>query len=151
MKKLEYKIEISAPAKKVWETMLNKETYEQWVSRSWPNSSYQGKWEKGEQIKFVGPDGSGTLAEITEAKPYENILARHIAVLGPGGTEDRSSDIANGWIGTTEGYKFVERSGKTTVTVSIETTPAWVQMFDEGWPAALEELKAITERQFAAA
>lgn len=151
MKHLEFKIEISSPAKKVWETMLNKETYEQWVSKSWPNSSYDGKWEQGQKIKFMGPDGSGTLAEIVEAKPYQSIVARHIAVLGPGGTEDRTSDIAKGWIGTMEGYKFAEQQGKTTVTVSIDTPPDWAKMFEEGWPAALEELKRITERQFAAA
>lgn len=151
MKHLEFKIEISSPAKKVWETMLNKETYEQWVSKSWPNSSYDGKWEQGQKIKFVGPDGSGTLAEMVEVKPYQSILARHIAVLGPGGTEDRTSDVAKGWIGTMEGYKFAEQQGKTTVTVSIDTPPDWANMFEEGWPTALEELKRITEREFAAA
>ncbi|MDQ2657496.1 MAG: SRPBCC domain-containing protein [Bacteroidota bacterium] len=150
MKHLEFKVMISAPANKVWETMLHKDTYEQWVGRSWPNSTYEGSWAQGEKIRFVGPDGSGTLAEIVKAKPHESILARHIAALGPGGTEDRTSDLANGWIGTTEGYAFTEEQGKTTVTVSIETTPEWSKMFEEGWPGALQELKKITERQFAA-
>ena len=147
MERLEYKVVISAPAKKVWDTMLQEETYKQWVGKSWPNSFYKGKWEKGEQIRFIGPDGSGTLAEIVELKPHERLLARHIAVLGPGGVEDRNSDIANGWVGTTEEYKFAEQQGKTTLTVVIETTPAWRPMFDEGWPGALDELKKITERQ----
>ena len=150
MKHLEYKIVISAPAKKVWETMLNKATYEQWVSRSWPNSTYEGNWKKGDKMKFVGPNGAGTLAEIVEAKPYESILARHIAALGPGGVEDRTSEMAKGWVETLEGYKFTEQQGKTTVTVSIDTAPEWSEMFEEGWPPALEELKKITERQFAA-
>jgi uncharacterized protein YndB with AHSA1/START domain len=147
MEHLEYKIVISAPAKKVWETMLQKETYEQWVAKSWPGSFYEGKWAKGEKIRFIGPDGSGTLAELVEMKPYERVFARHIAVLLPGGVEDRTSDVAKGWIGITEEYKFAEHLGKTTVTVSIETSPEWSKMFDEGWPAALEELKKIAERQ----
>lgn len=150
MEHLEYKIVISAPAKKVWETMLQEETYRQWAGRSWPGSFYEGKWEKGEKIKFIGKDGSGTLAEIVEMKPYESVLARHIAALGPGGVEDRTSEVAKGWIGTTEGYTFAEHAGKTTLTVSIETTPEWKKMFDEGWPAALEELKKLTGRQSAA-
>jgi len=150
MEKLEYKIVISAPAKKVWETMLQKETYEQWVSKSWPGSTYQGTWAKGEKINFAGTDGTGTRAELVEVKPYERILARHIAILGPGGVEDRTSEMAKGWIGITEEYRFTEQSGKTTLTVLIETTPEWRSMFDDGWPAALEELKKITERQLAA-
>lgn len=147
MKHLEYKTVISAPAKKVWETMLDKETYKKWVSKSWPDSKYEGKWAKGEKMKFTGLDGSGTLAEFVEVKPYERILARHIAVLGPGGVEDRTSDVAKGWIGTTEEYRFSEELGKTTLTVLMETSPDWVKMFDDGWPSALEELKKLAEHQ----
>ena len=147
MEHLEYEVVISAPARKVWETMLQKDTYTQWVAKSWPGSSYEGKWLKGEQIRFTGPDGSGTLAELVEVKPYENVFARHIAVLGPGGTEDRTSEIAKGWIGITEEYRFAEDDGKTALTVYIETSPEWRSMFDEGWPAALEELKKMAERR----
>ncbi len=147
MEHLEYQIVISAPAKQVWNTMLQEETYRQWAGRSWPGSFYEGKWAEGEKIRFIGPDGSGTLAELVELKPYESVFARHIAVLGKGGTEDRTSDVAKGWMGTTEEYILREASGKTTLTVLIGTSPAWTKMFDEGWPGALEELKTLTERQ----
>jgi uncharacterized protein YndB with AHSA1/START domain len=151
MEHLEYKIEISAPAKTVWETMLQKETYKQWVAKSWPNSSYEGKWAKGEKIRFIGPDGDGTLAELVEVKPYERVFARHVAILKPGGAEDRTSEVAKGWIGITEEYRFTEHQGKTTVTVLIETNAEWRKMFDDGWPGALDELKRIAERQLATA
>jgi uncharacterized protein YndB with AHSA1/START domain len=149
MEHLEYKVVISAPVKKVWDTMLQKETYNQWVAKSWPGSFYEGKWAKGEQIRFIGSEGSGTLAELVEVKPYERILARHVAVLGKGGVEDRTSDMAKGWIGITEEYRFSETPGQTTVTVLVETTPEWRKMFDDGWPTALQELKKISERQLA--
>jgi len=147
MKHLEYKIVISAPAKKVWDTMLDKETYKKWTAKSWPGSSFDGKWAKGEKIKFTGPDGTGTLAELVEVKPYDRVLARHIALLGNGGVEDRTSDVAKGWIGITEEYRFSEEKGNTTVTAMMETPPEWAKMFDEGWPTALEELKKLAERQ----
>jgi uncharacterized protein YndB with AHSA1/START domain len=147
MERLEYKVVISAPAKKVWDTMLNQDTYRQWVAKSWPSSFYEGKWAKGEKIKFIGPDGAGMLAEIVEYKQYETVLARHIAVLLKGGVEDRIGKEVKGLIGSTEQYKFAERDGKTTVTVNIETTSEWKEMFDDGWPTALNELKRISERQ----
>jgi uncharacterized protein YndB with AHSA1/START domain len=147
MEHIEYKVVIEAPAKKVWDIMLQPDTYRQWVARSWPNSYYDGKWAKGEKIKFIGPDGSGTLAELVEVKPHEKIFARHIAMLNPGGIEDRTSETAKGWIGTTEEYKFAEQNGRTTLTVTMETTPAWRKMFDDGWPTALQELKEISERK----
>jgi uncharacterized protein YndB with AHSA1/START domain len=151
MERLEYKVVISAPAKTVWETMLGKETYEQWVAKSWPDSHYEGTWEKGGKIRFIGPDGSGTLAEIVELKPNERVLVRHIAILTPGGQEDRTSDTAKGWVGITEEYVFSEKQGQTTVSVNIETPEEWRKMFDDGWPAALDELKSLSERQLEAA
>jgi hypothetical protein len=48
MEHLEYKIVISAPAKTAWETMLEEETYKQWVANSWPNAFYEVRWAKGE-------------------------------------------------------------------------------------------------------
>ncbi|SRR5690606_1765669 len=145
MEKLEYKIVIAAPAKQVWEMMLGEKTYKQWTERAWPGSTFEGKWAEGERMKFMGPDGSGTLAEVAEAKPHERVFARHIAVLQKGGVEDRTSDVAKDWIGTTEAYDLSERDGETTLTVTIEAPPQWVEMFNEGWPIALEDLKRITE------
>jgi uncharacterized protein YndB with AHSA1/START domain len=145
METIEYKIVINASARRVWETMLNKDTYEQWVAKSWPGSTYEGRWAKGERIRFTGEDGSGTLAELVEVKAYERVSARHVAILLPGGVEDRTSEMAKGWVGITEEYRFSESNGKTTLTVLMTTNPEWRKMFDEGWPTALQELKKIAE------
>lgn len=142
---MEYKEVINTSAQRVWEVMLNKGTYEQWVAKSWPGSTYQGRWVQGEKIRFTGEDGGGTLAELAAVKPYEKVTARHIAILLSGGVEDRTSDMAKGWIGTVEEYRFAESNGKTTLTVLITTNPEWRKMFDEGWPAALQELKKLAE------
>lgn len=149
MEKIEYKIDINAPVRTVWETMLSEETYKQWAGKSWPDSFYDGKWEKGEKIQFIGPDGSGTLAEITELKPYKTVVARHVAALQKGGKEDTTSEMAKGWIGTTERYDFKEQNGNTSVLITMEIYPEWRKMFDDGWPAALDELKRISEQQLA--
>lgn len=145
MKKLEFKIDIAASRQKVWETMLNPETYKKWVSVSWPGSSYEGNWKQGENVRFVSPGQGGTMANIVELRPYEYILANHIAVINSDGTEDRDSDVAKGWIGTTESYTFTEKNGNTELKVQINTYPDWEKMFKDGWPNALAKLKEITE------
>jgi uncharacterized protein YndB with AHSA1/START domain len=146
MKQLEFKTEVNAPAKKVWETMLNADTYKEWVAASWPGSYYVGKWAQGETVKFLSSEGGGTAAKIVEYQPYQTILVEHIAVILSDGREDRDSDIAKGWVGSTEQYTFTENKGKTTVRVSIETSPEWESMFNDGWPSALEKLKEVSER-----
>ena len=145
MKHLEYKTQIAANKKKVWNTMLAPDTYKVWTGVSWPGSTYEGIWAKGENIRFIGPSGEGTLATLVEQKPYEDLLAKHIAVIKADGSEDRDSDVAQGWVGTLERYTFKEHDGKTELTVSIDTTPAWESMFNEGWPNALAKLKEICE------
>jgi uncharacterized protein YndB with AHSA1/START domain len=146
MKKLEFKTDINASAKKVWETMLNPGTFKEWISASYPGSFFKGQWKQGENIQFLSAENAGTLANLVEVRPYEYILAKHTAVINPDGTEDRNSEQAKGWIGTTEAYTFTERNGKTEVKVEVNTNPEWEKMFTEGWPKGLKKLKEITER-----
>lgn len=148
MKKLEFKTEINAKPDKVWSTMLNADTYREWTNVAWPGSSYVGNWKQGEDIRFVG-DGNmgGTMATLLEVRKPEYLNAKHVAVLTPDGKEDRTSEEAKGWIGTTEEYTFTEKNGKTELKVVINTSPAWESMFNDGWPKALNKLKEMCERK----
>jgi uncharacterized protein YndB with AHSA1/START domain len=146
MKKISFKTSIAAPKQKVWDTMLQPDTYQEWVSASWPDSSYTGCWQQGEKVRFVSKDGSGTMALIKEFKPFDTIFAEHVAVLKSGGVEDTQSDEAKGWIGTTEQYHFTEVDGNTELNVEMATNPEWEKMFNDGWPAALKKLKEVCER-----
>lgn len=149
MKKLEYKTEINAKPEKVWKTMLEIDTYHEWVNVSWPNSTYDGNWKQGEEISFIGSgeNKGGTKARLVEVRQPEVIRAEHIAIIGPDGKEDTTSPEAKGWIGTKEEYFFTEKNGKTELKVEITTNPDWESMFNEGWPNALKKLKEISERK----
>ncbi len=106
-----------------------------------------GRMEEGREIRFTGDDGGGgTLAEITELTPYSRVVAEHVAVLLGDGSEDRESDMAKGWIGTTEAYTFSGENGSTKLDVELTTAPEWASMFEDGWPKALEALKQLAEQ-----
>jgi uncharacterized protein YndB with AHSA1/START domain len=146
MKELQYSVTIDEPREKVWDTMLGRDTYEKWTAAAWPGSSFEGDWSEGSQMRFVGADGGGgTLAKITSVDPYTHIDAEHIAVIAEDGSEDRNSDVAKTWVGTKESYSFNARNGSTEVVVDIATYPEWESMFNEGWPGALQALKALCE------
>ena len=51
-KLLTYEIDINASPEKVWHTMLDKETYEQWTAVFSAGSTYEGSWEEGAEIHF---------------------------------------------------------------------------------------------------
>lgn len=146
MKKLEANISIAAPRQKVWDTMLNPETYKEWTGAAWPGSYYEGRWEEGESLRFIGPDGSGTLVTLLEHRPYSFSRAEHIAILQKGGGEDRDSKEAKDWIGSTESYTFTDTPGGTELKTEMHIAPEFVSMFEDSWPKALAKLKEICER-----
>ena len=146
MKHLQFETTVNASAATAWKLMLDRESYVEWTKEAWPGSTYQGRFGKGEKVRFVGTEGGGTLARIDEYQENKGLLATHIAVINADGSEDSESDVAKGWIGTLERYTFTEKDGETTIRVDIDTTPDWASMFEQDWPKALESLKRLVER-----
>jgi uncharacterized protein YndB with AHSA1/START domain len=146
MEKLEFKISIAADKHKVWDTMLQLDTYKEWVGASWPDSFYKGNWAENENISFVSTDGSGTLAHIESLIPYQYICAKHMAILNEGGVVDTESEFAQNWIGISESYTFNSTGEDTELIVNIETPEKWKKMFNDGWPGALAKLKEMCEQ-----
>ncbi|HET9348156.1 MAG TPA: hypothetical protein VFO13_03345, partial [Arthrobacter sp.] len=73
---------INAPVQDVWTTMLNDATYREWTSVFNSDSYYEGDWSQGSEIRFLGPDGDGSLAgmiaTVEENRPNELISLRYI-------------------------------------------------------------------------
>lgn len=152
MQKLKFKKEISASAQKVYETMLglkNKETYEHWTSTFNPASTYEGSWNKGSKILFVGVDENGKkggmISEIVENKPASFVSIRHYGFLD-GDTEVTTGEEVEKWAGGHENYSFKEKGGITTVTVEMDTIDGYLDYFNKTYPKALDRLKEISEQ-----
>lgn len=152
MQKLEFKKEINAPAQKVYETMLgitNKATYEYWTAAFNPTSTYEGSWDKGSKIYFVGIDEQGKkggmVSEIEEHKPADFISIRHYGFLD-GEIEITTGEQVEKWTGGHENYTFQEKNGITTVIVQLDTIEDYLNYFNDTYPKALDKLKEIAER-----
>jgi len=148
MQKLTFSVEISAPVRTVWNTMLDDEPYRQWTSVFEPDSYYEGSWDLGSEIRFIGPgeDGqsSGVIATVIERRQDEYIAAEMTGQI-VGGKRDTDSDDAKKIAGAQESYTFSERNGVTTVTAEPETEDEYVEDFNRMWPQALLVLKKLAE------
>lgn len=151
MQKLQFKIEIYASAMKVYETMLglkSKATYEYWVAPFNPSSSYEGNWDKGSKILFVGLDEKGKkggmVSEIEEHKPAQFVSIRHYGFLD-GDTEITTGEIVEKWAGGHENYSFEEKEGSTTLIVEMDIIDEYLDYFNNTYPKALDKLKEISE------
>lgn len=152
MQKLQFKKEINASAQKVYETMLglkDKATYEYWVATFNPTSTFEGSWEKGSKIRFVGTDENGKKAgmvsEIEENKPADFVSIRHYGFLD-GDTEVTTGEQVEKWVGGHENYTFEENNGITTVTVDMDTIDEYLDYFNSTYPKAMDKLKEISEK-----
>lgn len=146
MKKLHFEVSINAPKEKVWDKMLQHESYKIWTTPFSAGSYYEGSWEKGAKIKFLADThNEGMIAEIAENKPYEFLSIRHLGYLKDG-VEDTTSEEVKTWLPAYENYTFVDKDGKTTVMVDLDSAESYAEMMGKMWPEALEKLKEICEK-----
>lgn len=152
MKKLQFKVNIQAPVTKVYDTMLglsSKSTYEQWTALFNPTSTYEGNWEKGSKVLFVGVDEKGEkggmVSRIAENMPNRFVSIQHYGLLKAGKEITEGPEVEK-WSNGFENYTFEENNGTTTVTVDLDTTEDFQDYMNDTYPKALEKLKELSEK-----
>ncbi len=147
MDKLHFSIVINAPKEKVWNTMLDKDTYNEWTEAFAKGSHYDGAWSKGSKILFLAPGEKGEMGMVSRIKEnqlYKYVSIEHLGVVQDG-KEDTSSEAVKGWAGALENYTFKEKDGTTEVLVDTDSVDEYKEMFQDMWPKALQKLKELAE------
>lgn len=150
MERIHFSITINAPIEHVWKTMLEQDSYRLWTEAFMPGSRYEGSFEEGAEIRFIGPDPEtgkegGMLARIKESRPYEFISIEHLGIINDG-VVDTESDAVKAWVPAYENYTFTAVPGGTEVSVDMDTADEHKEMFEEMWPKALQKLKELAEK-----
>jgi hypothetical protein len=152
MKKLQFKISIKAPAGKVWDKMLgisNKSSYEQWTALFNPTSTYEGSWNKGSKMHFIGTDEKGEkggmVSEISDNIQHRFISIRHYGLI-KSNVEITEGPEVEKWANGFENYSFEENDGTTVVTVDLDTTEDFMDYMNQTYPKALAKLKEVCEK-----
>ena len=145
MQKLHFSITINAPKEKVWDTMLNKETYDQWTAAFGHPGSFEGDWNEGSNIRFVAPNEKGEMegmySRIKENRLHEFLSIEHLGVILNGKESEESN-----WAGALENYTFTEKDGATELTVDMDSDEELVDEFNKSWPLGLQKLKELSEK-----
>ncbi len=152
MEKLQFTVSINAPVTRVYEIMLgtnSKSTYEQWTSMFNPTSTYEGSWDKGSKMLFVGVDENGEKGGMV-SRIVENIPNRFVSIQHYGLVK-AEQEITEGpevekWANGYENYSFEENNGMTTVTVDLDTTEEFIEYMNQHYPKALDKLKELCEK-----
>jgi uncharacterized protein YndB with AHSA1/START domain len=149
LKTLHFEILIDAHVEKVYQNMFEDKNWREWTAPFNPTSCYEGSWEKGSKILFLGtdPEGNkgGMVSIIKENIPNSFVSIEHIGILH-GEQEILSGPDVNGWAGAMENYTFTEETGKTLLSVDLDANTDFINYFTETWPVSLALLKTICEK-----
>ncbi|CAM3975139.1 tungsten formylmethanofuran dehydrogenase [Flavobacterium sinopsychrotolerans] len=152
MKKVQFKVSINAPANKIYDFMLgikSKSTYEQWTSLFNPTSTYEGSWDKGNKILFIGVDEKGEkggmVSKIAENIPNRFVSIQHYGIIKAEKEITEGTEVEK-WANGFENYTFNENNGTTTVTVDLDTNEDFLEYMNQTYPKALDKLKALCEK-----
>lgn len=147
--KLRFDITINAPSEKVFKKMLQDETYRAWTAEFNPSSYYEGSWEKGTKILFVGCDAEGNkggmVSRVKDLIPNKFVSIEHLGIL-KGDEEVTSGPEIDTWKGALENYRFTDVDGKTLLQVELDSNDEFKEYFETTWPKALNKLKSICEQ-----
>lgn len=146
LKRLQWSVDIAAPASRVYQMLVGPESYKQWTSAFGDGLYFEGSWQTGQRIRFLTPDGHGVISEIAENRPNEFLSIRHLGYIADDGVEDTSSEAILAWAPAYENFTFTATPQGTKLTVDQDMTDEFESM-PEAWPKALGKLKALCENR----
>ncbi len=153
MQKQTYQIEINAPASAIWDAIINPKKYRIWTYAFNKDSHFDGSWNKGDKIHFIGRDEEtgemhGMVSQIEESDLHQFVSIKHLGVLN-NGKEDFESEMAKSWSPAYENYTFSPtESGATLFKAEVDLQEEYAEMFEEMWANGLKLLKLIAESFF---
>ena len=125
--------------------MLDLDSYREWTGVFHEGSTYEGGWNKGDEIRFIGlnDDGtpSGLFGEIVESRPGEFVSIRYLGDIDHG-VENREGPV----VASHENYSFNESNGVTSLAVELEVPDEWAETMSEMWTDAVVTIKELAER-----
>ena len=142
MKQLHFSIDIDAPRGRVWAVLWEEGTYRDWT-RAFSEGSYAvSDWEEGSKIQFLDASGnSGMSAVIEKKRPNEFMSFRHVAEIKDG--QEQPPAV---WSGALENYTLTQNGATTRLTVDLDATDEYREMFEATFPRALQRVKALAEK-----
>ncbi|MBG6054754.1 hypothetical protein IWX81_001144 [Salinibacterium sp. CAN_S4] len=139
------RVDVDAPAQHVWNIMLDLDTYREWTGAFQEGSTYEGGWNAGDDIRFVGPNDDGTVSGLF-GTIVTNRLHEFVSIRYLGEIENNVENRDGPAVGMNESYSFSETDGVTTLVVELEMPDEWADDMRSTWSDAMVTIKRLAER-----
>jgi len=139
---MQFSVEIHAQREKVWETLLQDETFRIWANLIDPGTYMEGELKEGGTVQFISAEnGYGVTSLVEKLVPTEYLLLKHQADTQEHGTAEREGE----WTGGSESYTLHEQDGTTTLTLTCDIPNEMQEYFKRAYPNALNKIKDLAE------
>lgn len=145
MEKLVFSTSINASPEKVWNILWTDATYRKWTAAFMEGSYAVTDWKEGSKVLFLDGKGMGMVSRIAVNRPNEYMSIEHLGEVKDG-VEDTTSDRVKAWAGAHENYTLKKISDQTELTIDMDITEEYKEMFAQIWPKALANVKQLSEQ-----
>lgn len=141
MKKLEYKTQISATPKKIWDILWTQETYKIWSGVMNEGARFEGNFEEGSFIDLYDAKNNGMFNLVEKNIPHREMTMQHKGWIYDGVRDDQ------GWEDSRETYLLTENHEGTELKILVNSLDEFEAFFNTNYPRVLEKIKEIAEDQ----
>ena len=78
MKLLEFKLQINAPADKVWKVLFTQDENRNWPSAVNEGTYFEGTWEEGSVMRFLDDENNGMYNSVEKNIPNKELTMKHL-------------------------------------------------------------------------
>lgn len=144
MEKLVFSTSINASPEKVWNVLWTDASYRKWTAAFMEGSYAVTDWKEGSKVLFLDGKGMGMVSRIAVNRPNEYMSIEHLGEVKDG-VEDTTSDRVKAWAGAHENYTLKKINDQTELTIDMDITEEFKEMFAQIWPKALANVKTLSE------
>lgn len=145
MEKLVFSTSITATPEKVWNILWTDASYRKWTAAFMEGSYAVTDWKEGSKVLFLDGKGMGMVSRIAVNRPNEYMSIEHLGEVKDG-VEDTTSDRVKAWAGAHENYTLKKNNDQTELTIDMDITEEFKEMFAQIWPKALANVKQLSEQ-----
>lgn len=138
-------IDIHASVEKVWDVLLQDQSYRQWTKVFDEDSYYEGEMKYQGKIKFLSSHNGGLASNVHVYIPYYQISFEHLGVIIDG-VEDFDNPQFADWKGARETYTLTPQGSSTHLEIYVELTQEEYEYMSNLWDQALIKIKDLAEK-----
>ena len=139
MKLLEFKLQINAPAEKVWKVLFTQDENRNWPSAVNEGTYFEGTWEEGSVMRFLDDENNGMYNSVEKNIPNKELTMKHLGWIYDGELSQQN------WEDSTVTYLLESNENGTLLTGKINALDEFVDFFNSKYPSNFEKVKKLSE------